>query len=175
MRLTPDASLTPAIIELRTRYLMALEQQTVLRSSFGERHPAFRNAESRTRTISNLLDKQLADFETSLTRNGEKLRSQLEILRANLAALKNGLNENDESMVRLRELERKLASDRLVYESFLLRTRQLSGQEQTVSENPQIISPARFRFARAAPAFADRGRSDNSGLSAGLRYSPFLR
>lgn len=151
LRLTPDASLTPAIIELRTRYLMALEQQTVLRSSFGERHPAFRNAESRTRTISNLLDKQLADFETSLTRNGEKLRSQLEILRANLAALKNGLNENDESMVRLRELERKLASDRLVYESFLLRTRQLSGQEQTVSENPQIISPAQVPLRKSGP------------------------
>lgn len=151
LRLTPDASLTPAVIELRTRYLMALEQQTVMRSSFGERHPAFKNAESRTRTISNLLDKQLADFETSLTRNGEKLKSQLELLRTNLAALKSGLNENDESMVRLRELERKLASDRLVYESFLLRTRQLSGQEQTVNENPQIISPAQVPLRKSGP------------------------
>jgi hypothetical protein len=54
-------------------------------------------------------------------------------------------------MVRLRELERKLASDRAVYESFLLRTRQLSGQERTVSENPQIISVAQVPLAKAGP------------------------
>ncbi|WKC20990.1 GNVR domain-containing protein [Rhizobium sp. SSA_523] len=151
LRLTPDASLTPALIELRTRYLAALEQQTVMRSSFGERHPSFRGAEARTRTISSLLDKQLEDFATSLSRNGDKLKSQLEILRSNLTNYKNSLNQNDESMVRLRELERKLASDRLVYESFLLRTRQLTGQEQTVSENPQIISPAQAPLRKSGP------------------------
>jgi uncharacterized protein involved in exopolysaccharide biosynthesis/Mrp family chromosome partitioning ATPase len=152
LRLTPDASLTPALIELRTRYLAALEQQTVMRSSFGERHPSFRSAEARTRTISSLLDKQLEDFATSLSRNGDKLKSQLDILRSNLTNYKNSLNQNDESMVRLRELERKLASDRLVYESFLLRTRQLTGQEQTVSENPQIISPAQAPLRKSGPS-----------------------
>ena len=151
LRSTPDASLTPAIIELRTRYHTALEQQSVLQSSFGDRHPSLMSAKARTRAVSALLDTQLKDFATSLSRNGEKLKSQLALLRKNLAALKAGLNESDQSMVRLRELERKLASDRAVYESFLLRTRQLSGQERTTSENPQIISVAQVPLNKAGP------------------------
>lgn len=151
LRSTPDTSLTPAIIELRTRYHTALEQQSVLQSSFGDLHPSLRSAKARTRAVSTLLDKQLKDFTTSLSRNGEKLKSQRELLQKNLAALKASLNETDQSMVRLRELERKLASDRLVYESFLLRTRQLSGQERTVSENPQIISVAQIPLTKAGP------------------------
>lgn len=151
LRSTPDASLTPAIIELRTRYHTAQEQESVLRSSFGERHPSLLSAKARTRAISALLDKQLKDFTTSLSRNGEKLKSQRELLRKNLGTLRASLNENDQSMVRLRELERKLASDRAVYESFLLRTRQLSGQERTTTENPQIISAAQVPLNKAGP------------------------
>jgi uncharacterized protein involved in exopolysaccharide biosynthesis len=151
LRSTPDSSLTPAIIELRTRYHTALEQQSVLQSSFGDRHPSLMSAKARTRAVSALLDKQLKDFTTSLSRNGEKLKSQRDLLRKNLATLKASLNESDQSMVRLRELERKLASDRAVYESFLLRTRQLSGQERTVSENPQIISVAQVPLSKAGP------------------------
>lgn len=151
LRATPDASLTPAIIELRTRFHTAQEQESVLRSSFGERHPSLLSAKARTRAVSALLDKQLKDFTTSLSRNGEKLRGQRELLRKNLGTLRTSLNENDQSMVRLRELERKLASDRAVYESFLLRTRQLSGQERTTTENPQIISAAQVPLGKAGP------------------------
>jgi uncharacterized protein involved in exopolysaccharide biosynthesis len=151
LRYTPDTSLTPAIIELRTRYHAALEQQSVLQSSFGNRHPSLQSARARTQAVSALLNTQLKDFETSLARNAEKLKSQRELLQKNLAALKSSLNESDESMVQLRELERKLASDRLVYESFLLRTRQLSGQERTVSENPQIISAGQVPLSKAGP------------------------
>ncbi|WP_411035890.1 GNVR domain-containing protein [Shinella sp. BYT-45] len=151
LRSTPDSSLTPAIIELRTRYHTAQEQESVLRSQFGDRHPSLLSAKARTRAVSSLLDKQLRDFTTSLSRNGEKLKGQRELLRKNLSALKASLNETDQSMVRLRELERKLASDRAVYESFLLRTRQLSGQERTVSENPQIISAAQVPLTKAGP------------------------
>ncbi len=151
LRYTPDSSLTPAIIELRTRYHAALEQQSVLQSSFGDRHPALQSARARTQAVSALLNTQLRDFETSLARNGEKLKSQRQLLQKNLANLKASLNESDKSMVQLRELERKLASDRLVYEAFLLRTRQLSGQERTVSENPQIISPGQVPLTKSGP------------------------
>lgn len=151
LRSTPDASLTPAIIELRTRYHTAQEQESVLRASFGELHPSLLNAKARTRAVSALLNKQLKDFTTSLSRNGEKLRSQRDLLRKNLGTLKAGLNENDRAMVGLRELERKLASDRAVYESFLLRTRQLSGQERTTTENPQIISAAQVPLGKSGP------------------------
>lgn len=151
LRATPDASLTPAIIELRTRYQTAQEQESVLRSSYGERHPSLLSAKARSQAVAALLNKQLKDFTASLSRNGEKLKSQRELLRNNLSTLKTSLDEADQLMVRLRELERKLASDRAVYESFLLRTRQLSGQERTVSENPQIISIAQPPLNKAGP------------------------
>ncbi|CAN7239865.1 exopolysaccharide transport family protein [Rhizobium sp. LjRoot30] len=150
-RSVSDIYLTPAIILLRDRYYEALQEQTVLAASLGNRHPSFLAAQMRTQAQARNFDEQLRSFATSTARNGEKLKAQLALLQSNADSLKGRLNGDDQSMVRLRELERKLDSDRLVYEAFLLRTRQLSEQESTTSENPQIISTAQPPLRKAGP------------------------
>ncbi len=146
-----DVYLTPAIILLRDRYYEALQEQTVLAASLGSRHPSFLAAQMRTQAQARNFDEQLRSFATSTARNGEKLKAQLALLQSNADSLKGRLNGDDQSMVRLRELERKLESDRLVYEAFLLRTRQLSEQETTTTENPQIITAAQSPLRKAGP------------------------
>lgn len=150
-RSVSDIYLTPAIILLRDRYYEALQEQTVLASSLGSRHPSYLAAQMRTQAQARNFDEQLRSFATSTSRNGEKLKAQLALLQSNADSLKGRLNGDDQSMVRLRELERKLESDRLVYEAFLLRTRQLSEQEGTTTENPQIISTAEPPLRKAGP------------------------
>ena len=146
-----DSYLTPTIVTLRSRYHEALQQLSILESSLGSRHPAIANARARVQSAQTILDQQLGNLNVSLVRNAERLKNQRELLQNNLKVLQNSLNSNDSSMVGLRELERQLASDRAVYEAFLLRTRQLTGQEQTISENPQIISAASAPLEKAGP------------------------
>lgn len=151
LRSIPDIYLTQAIITLRARYHESQEEEAVLAASLGARHPSLQAARTRTQSLSNILDGQLRNFSASATRNLDKLKAQLTLLRNNAAQLKSRLNSNEQSMVRLRELERKLESDRVVYETFMLRTRQLSEQENTASENPQIISVAQPPLRKAGP------------------------
>jgi len=146
-----DNYLTPTIVTLRSRYHEALQRQSILEASLGSKHPAIANAIAAVQAARGMLDQQLNNLNLSLTRNAERLKKQRDLLQRNLNVLQDSLNRNDTSMVALRELERQLASDRLVYESFLLRTRQLTGQEKTISENPQIISAALAPLGKAGP------------------------
>jgi hypothetical protein len=182
-----DSYLTPTIVTLRAQYYQAVQQQSVLESSLGGRHPLLANAKAKARSTLSLLDEQLENLHVSISRNVERLKDQRNLLQKNLNNLQDSLKKDDSSMVELRELERRLSSDRLVYETFLLRTRQLAGQEQTVSENPQIISTALAPLEKSGPrrslivaGAAALGLLIGSGLAIGRERSeagrvPFAR
>ncbi|MES5098631.1 Wzz/FepE/Etk N-terminal domain-containing protein [Agrobacterium sp. BA1120] len=151
LRSIPDTSLTPAIISLRARYQESREEESVQANSLGAQHPSLQAARARTQSLANILDEQLRNFATATSGNLERLKNQLTLLRTNANTLKTTLNSDEQTMVRLRELQRKLESDRAVYEAFLLRTKQLSEQQGTSSENPQIISSAEPPLRAAGP------------------------
>lgn len=151
LRSIPDTSLTPAIISLRARYQESREEEQVLANSLGAQHPSLQAARARSQSLASILDEQLRNFATATSGNLERLKNQLALSRTNADALKTTLNSDEQTMVRLRELQRKLESDRAVYEAFLLRTKQLSEQQGTSSENPQIISSAEPPLRAAGP------------------------
>ncbi len=151
LRSIPDTSLTPAIISLRARYQESREEEQVQATSLGAQHPSLQAARARSQSLANILDEQLRNFATATSGNLERLKNQLALLRKNADALKTTLNSDEQTMVRLRELQRKLESDRAVYEAFLLRTKQLSEQQGTSNENPQIISSAEPPLRAAGP------------------------
>lgn len=151
LRSIPDTSLTPAIISLRARYQESREEEQVLANSLGAQHPSLQAARARSQSLATIMDEQLRNFATATSGNLERLKNQLALSRTNADALKTTLNSDEQTMVRLRELQRKLESDRAVYEAFLLRTKQLSEQQGTSSENPQIISSAEPPLRAAGP------------------------
>ncbi|KAA3515793.1 GumC family protein [Agrobacterium rosae] len=151
LRSIPDTSLTPAIISLRARYQESREEESVQATSLGAQHPSLQAARARTQSLNAILDEQLRNFSTATSSNLARLRNQLKLSTSNADALKTSLNSDEQTMVRLRELQRKLESDRAVYEAFLLRTKQLSEQQGTSSENPQIISSAEPPLRKAGP------------------------
>lgn len=151
LRSVPDSSLTPSIISLRARYQQSQEEQAVLATSLGAQHPALQAARARTQSLATILDDQLRNFSTTASRNLDRLKNQLTLLQTNLDRLTRNQNGEESTMVQLRELQRKLDSDRAVYESFLLRTRQLSEQQGTPTENSRIISVAEAPLKKAGP------------------------
>ncbi|UHS58974.1 GumC family protein [Agrobacterium vaccinii] len=151
LRSIPDTSLTPAIISLRARYQESREEESVQATSLGAQHPSLQAARARTQSLANILDEQLRNFATATSGNLARLKNQLKLSTTNANTLKTSLNSDEQTMVRLRELQRKLDSDRAVYEAFLLRTKQLSEQQGASSENPQIISTAEPPLRKAGP------------------------
>ncbi|SCX06326.1 GumC family protein [Agrobacterium rosae] len=147
----PDANLTRTIVQLRARYNESREEQNVLATSVGTRHPSFLKAAERSRAIAEILNGELRNNAQAAAQNVLKLKNQNAIISAQLNRLKSDLNENNTTMVTMRELERKLASERAVYEEFLLRTRQLSEQAGLTQEQPQVIGPASHPLRRAGP------------------------
>ncbi|WP_428529214.1 GumC family protein [Roseibium sp.] len=151
LRSLPDDVLSPSIVVLRTRYLESIEEQNVLAASFSERHPTLREARTRTNALAQQLDSQVLNFIDANRSKVNKLKKQLLILQESAQRLKSTLNDEEKKMVRLRELERKYESDAVVYESFLLRTRQLSEQEVAAYENPIILTRAQAPLKKSGP------------------------
>lgn len=147
----PDSTLSPAIVQLRARYDESREELNVLASSVGTRHPSYQNAQSRSTSVARTLDGELRNHADAAMRSVATLEEQASLLEAQQDRLKAQLNDNDATMVTLRELERKLASERAVYEEFLLRTQQLSQQAGAVQEQPRVIDPASTPLRRAGP------------------------
>lgn len=147
----PDSTLSRAIVQLRARFDESREELNVLASSVGTRHPSYQSAERRSRAVASTLDGELRNHTDAAARNLATLEEQARLLAAQQDRLKAQLNDNDATMVTLRELERKLASERMVYEEFLLRTQQLSQQAGTVQEQPRVINPASTPLRKAGP------------------------
>ncbi len=147
----PDINLSRAIVQLRARYDQSREELNVLAASVGARHPSYQAAQERSRAITRVLDGELRNHADAAARNVKTLEEQNKLLTARLDQTKGQLNENDATMVTLRELERNLASQRSVYEEFLLRTQQLSQQAGAVQEQSRVIDPASFPLRRAGP------------------------
>lgn len=147
-----ETNLTPAIVTLRARLAEAREEEETLASSLGARHPSYQLARTRSETVSRQLDAELDRFATSVDQRLARSRANLASLEAQLQSAGATVTAENQSSVELRQLERTAASDRLVYEAFLLRTRQLSEQEQAVNpENPQIIAAALAPLEKAGP------------------------
>lgn len=147
-----ETNLTPAIVTLRARLIEAREEEETLASSLGARHPSYQLARTRSQSVSRQLDAELDRFAQSVDQRLARSRANLASLEAQLAAAGATVTAENQSSVELRQLERTAASDRLVYEAFLLRTRQLSEQEQAVNpENPQIIAAALAPLEKAGP------------------------
>lgn len=147
-----ETNLTPAIVTLRARLAEAREEEETLASSLGARHPSYQLARTRSQSVSRQLDVELDRFATSVDQRLARSRANLASLEAQLQSAGATVTAENQSSVELRQLERTAASDRLVYEAFLLRTRQLSEQEQAVNpENPQIIAAALAPLEKAGP------------------------
>ncbi len=147
-----ETNLTPAIVTLRARLAEAREEEETLASSLGARHPSYQLARTRSESVSRQLDAELDRFATSVDQRLARSRANLASLEAQLQTAGATVTAENQSSVELRQLERTAASDRLVYEAFLLRTRQLSEQEQAVNpENPQIIAAALAPLEKAGP------------------------
>ncbi|HPG04176.1 MAG TPA: GumC family protein, partial [Rhodoblastus sp.] len=137
-----EALNAPTIVSLRAQYAQAAQQAASLATQLGPRHPALMQAQEQVRDVRRLIAAELG-------RIAEAARTDLARAKASEASLlkQSGMvrtaNDNDGSaLVQLRDLERAAEANRVVYQSFLGRAKELGESQNIDTANARVISPA---------------------------------
>ncbi|NEU11682.1 polysaccharide biosynthesis tyrosine autokinase [Methylobacterium sp. BTF04] len=161
--------------QLRGQLAQAERQRADAAVSLGERHPAMYASDVQVRSAR-------AQLDGEVKRIAAAIRNEYRASLANVTELSQALEKRKadavkvgDSFVKLRELERQVEARRAVYESFLVRTRELQEQQQLDTSTARIISPALPAARRQGPAaplvlaaalIAGLGLGVGSGLTA---------
>lgn len=157
----PEEVSSSTMTELRTQYATLKSEADRLAVRLGPRHPQLQAVEAQLAgarsQISNELRRIIASAQTELKR-AVQLEQELS---SRLAQLKVRQGDVSNELVTLRELERDAASQRSVYEAFLLRARETGQQKDLNTANMSVISVAH-------PPLLPTGPSRSTMVLAGL-------
>ncbi len=138
----PEAVQSPTIAGLRSQYAQVVSRQTRALTLLGPRHPDVRVLSEQRDAQRRLISDELRRIAESAKNEYDRgLASEL-ALRADLEALKGTTIRSNEAMVRLRELERVAASNREIYQAFLMRAKEIGAQGGVDTSNSRVISAA---------------------------------
>ncbi len=147
----PDAIASPTIVALRTQYAELQRREAEQKSSLGYRHPAVVEIEAQVQRLERTIREEIDRTAQSARTAYQSANANEAELTGNLEALKHGTMNTDQALVGLRELERKVAANRAVYEAFLVRARETAEQEQVDTKNIHVISKAQIPLRRSFP------------------------
>ena len=147
----PEAAKSNTITRLRERYAIARQRQQSLSAQLLPNHPRMLAAKAE-------LDSARAQVNAELKRIADVAKTEYERAVANekniktqITRLKSGTYKTNDAMVRLRELQRDADSKRAIYESFLVRARELGEQQQVDTTAARVVSRAVAPLDPAGP------------------------
>ena len=146
-----EAIQSSTIAALRSQLAEIQRRQGELTATLGARHPSVGEIESQVRNLNRAISDELGRIAEAARNEWERAKANEQALARNLDTLKHGLEDTNEARVKLRELERELAASRSVYESFLVRTREVSEQERLDTTNIRVIASAEPPQHRSFP------------------------
>lgn len=137
-----DVLASGTISGLRQKQAELAREQANLSAKYGPRHPAIVNIEAQQGDIARQISAEVDRIIESLRNNVSVARTRVAALRDNLNQVKGETGEDNQDLVQLRELEREAGSTRAVYESFLNRFKETTGQQELQTPDTRIISEA---------------------------------
>ncbi|MDR3422652.1 MAG: exopolysaccharide transport family protein [Xanthobacteraceae bacterium] len=147
----PEAVQSQTITALRSQYAEVMRREAEQMTSLGERHPAVIEIEAEAARLRRMIEDEVHRIALSARAEYESARANEETLAANLERLKGNAITTNEAKVTLRELERDVQANRVVYESFLVRARETGEQERLDTKNIRVISRADMPLRRSFP------------------------
>lgn len=138
----PDVITSDLVQKLRLQRLSLESKLSELRTRYGERHPMILKA------ISELKETEAA-LNAEIGKSSETAESELYFTDARVKALEDRLNdvtgnkfEQNQTMIKLHELEREAESSRLIFEAFLENYKRSDDQEDLQDPDAHVVSYA---------------------------------
>ena len=139
----PEAVQSAAIDRLRGQYAELAAKEADLRTNLGERHPFIAAVRTQMQDVRRLIDAELNRIAGAAETEYQRAQANERTLTAELERLQRQSAVTAQSSVQLRELEREVEAARSVYNSFLVRAREIKEQTSIDSSNARIITAAR--------------------------------
>ncbi|MPZ37710.1 MAG: hypothetical protein GEU95_06550 [Rhizobiales bacterium] len=139
------------ITALRTQLAEIARREGEINATLGRRHPAVIEIGTQAARIRHLISEEITRIAQAARNDMERAQANEASLAASLERLKSQLEGTNDASVRLRELERDVQASRSVYESYLVRTREVSEQEQLDTTNIRVIATPDLPESRSFP------------------------
>lgn len=139
------------ITALRSQYAEAKQAEANKVAILGPRHPQVIAAAAQVAQSRRRIDEELSRIAETALSDYNRARSNEDAIQHSLDALKGDVTKTNQEMVRLRELETELDSDRAVYTAFLNRAKEVGEQQDLNDTNSRIITRAVAPTAKSGP------------------------
>jgi uncharacterized protein involved in exopolysaccharide biosynthesis len=136
---------------LREQYATIARQEANLAAELGPRHPWVIDARAQVRNAQQHITEELSRVAEANRNDYERALANENSLANSFDVLKRKAMDTSLAFVKLRELEREAEASRAVYESFLVRTREMREQERLDTTNVRILSDAQPPQDRSWP------------------------
>jgi uncharacterized protein involved in exopolysaccharide biosynthesis len=147
----PEAVQSSTLGLLRDQYGTIARQEANLTAELGPRHPSVIEARAQLRNAQQQIADEIARIAEASRIAYERAQANETTLATNFALLKQRAMDTSLAFVKLRELEREAEASRAVYESFLVRTREIREQERLDTANVRILADAQAPEGRSFP------------------------
>lgn len=162
---TPEALNSPSIGLLRAQLGVALTREADALVLYGSQHPQLVSAQAQARDARRQIAEELARIVQGARAELDRARASEAAISGQVDRLKRETLTTGQAAVQLRELEREADAHRQVYQSFLLRARETSGQTGVDTTNARVITEAVAPLEKLGP---NRKLYIAIGLIAGL-------
>lgn len=148
---TPEAIQSTVVERLRSQYAELASKEADLRTNLGERHPFIAATRTQMQDVKRLIEAELGRIVEAAQTEYQRAQANEATAVSELERLQKASAVTARSTVRLRELEREVEASRAVYNSFLLRSREIKEQAGVDTTNARVISWAQAPQDRSWP------------------------
>ncbi len=150
---------------LRLQETTIARQEADLLTRYGSEHPAILKIRAEHADINKHIEREVGRLVQTLKTEYELAQKKEESLQSSMRELTASYDVEDQSMIRLRELERDVSSNRSLYETTLNRFKEAEQQMSLQGAESRIVAPA---FMPGAPSFPKKWLFLLLGLFGGL-------
>ncbi len=136
---------------LRGQLAGITRQRADMETRYGPRHPDLVSIIREQQDLQSQIDAEVRRIVASNESEVAISRQRVESLRAGLNNLRGKLSENNQDLIRLRELERSRDASRTLYEAFLEQFKQTDQQQSFTEADARILSYANTPRSPALP------------------------
>jgi succinoglycan biosynthesis transport protein ExoP len=153
---------SPLMQSLRDQETELMRRMSDLSSELGERHPLMVNLTAEVQSVRDKIGDEVERIMQDLQNNVAVAQARENQLRNSLAGLRQDASGVDMAAVELRDLTREAESNRLLFETFLNRFREVVEQQELQEADARVLSTAEIPSQTAYP---------NTGLLTLLAFS----
>jgi polysaccharide biosynthesis transport protein len=137
--------------DLRARYAAAKQAEANAVMELGPRHPALRNMVAQTSQVRRLIDDEVTRMGRTALSDLNRAEANQKKVERQFETAKQGALVTNESLVKLRDLEREAESNRAIYAAFLNRAKEINEQRAIDTTNSRVISAASPPLEKSGP------------------------